>query len=130
MKAQYPRKRLSKSQTAWLAAIIEGEGHIGWNVNPRGHRVPVLQVGMNDPDVISRVAEMFGVPMRGPYGPYGKSNLPNYRAAIYGRGAIRILKLILPWLGNRRTARAREVLDWKYHRVSNNPKTGRLEVVA
>lgn len=125
----YPQRRLKKAEIAWLAAMIEGEGHIGWNTNTRQQRVPVLQVSMVDRDVVVRIAKMFCTPARGPYGPYGTNRQSHYRAHAYGRAATRILKLILPWLGKRRGKRAREILrGWKYHRVTNNKKTGRLEV--
>lgn len=133
LKQVYSKPRVGKAEVAWLAAMIEGEGCIGWNNNRRGHRVPVVQISMVDRDIVDRIASLFGTPLRGPYGPYGSSTptatrQPHYRAHVYGRAAVRILKMCLPWFGERRTAKAQEVLAWKYHRVTNNPKTGRLEV--
>ena len=131
LKQIYPSPRSTKAEVAWLAAMIEGEGCIGWNTTKRGHRVPVVQISMVDRDVIERIARLFGTPARGPYGPYGSGSIrrqPHHRAHAYGRAAVRVLKMCLPWFGERRTAKAQEVLAWQYHRVTNNPKTGRLEV--
>jgi len=117
---------------AWLAGILEGEGYFGWNVNKRLHRVPVIEISMVDKDIIQRVAGMFGNGMRGPYGPYGKEKhkrQPFYKCQAYGRRAIMVIRLVLPWLGKRRTKKAHLLLKWKYHKMINNKSTGRLEAL-
>lgn len=124
---------ICETQRAWLAGIIEGEGHIGWNTNTRKHRVPVVQISMVDEDIIRRAATLMHTLSLGPYGPYGKDahrRKPHYRVGVYGRAALAVLRDIRPWLGERRGQKADEMLTWTYHAIQHNPVTGRIERVA
>ena len=96
----------------WLAGIIEGEGWIGFNTTKSIHRCPCVEVGMVDKDVIARVAGLFGKKVLGPYGPYTTNRQAHYQAQVYGKDAVRVLKLILPHLGKRRTKAAKKMLKW------------------
>lgn len=97
---------------AWLAGLFEGEGsmEIGKNGMVR------LCIRMTDRDIIDRVNAMFPArkiqvvvpePMRDTH------NQPKtqYAWRISGPERVReVLDLIMPWLGERRTVRAGEVL--------------------
>ena len=107
---------MKMTDRAWLAGIVEGEGYIGFNRNHYKKTVytcPVVEIGMQDKDVIAKAAKLFGKRVLGPYGPYGMAKRPSFQTQVFASDAIRILQLILPWLGKRRACRAREVLRWK-----------------
>ena len=82
---------------------------------------------------MERVTQLTGANLLGPYGPYGPNQdrkRPHYKVQWYGRDAIRVIRIVRPWLFTRRASRADAMLEWRFHKVSNNKTTGRLEVVA
>lgn len=90
---------------AWLAGIIEGEGCI--SVGPKIVRITV---NMTDRDVIERIDQLYP-------SPNGIREFadPRYKTKYIwrvGQGEVvrEILTLTLPWLGVRRSERAREAL--------------------
>jgi hypothetical protein len=99
-------------QLAWFAGLFEGEGNIAIAKNG-GTR---LTIRMTDRDIIERVAELFPVqsiqvvvpkPARAGY----SQPKTQYAWRVSDPARVReILQLILPWLGQRRSAAAREVL--------------------
>jgi hypothetical protein len=101
---------------AWLAGLFEGEGNIDIAKNG-GTR---LTIRMTDRDVIEQVNAMFPstkihiVPP-----PKAKANWKTqYAWRISNPNKVReILELLLPWFGERRAARAREVL----HHLDTRP---------
>ena len=108
---------MRKTEAAWLAGIVEGDGSLNINQNAKKHKRQYLQIevdmsGADSKDVIERVAVLFGVKMGGPYGPYAVafSKKPRYRAAVCGRAALRVLRAIYPWLGERRRAQSKDIL--------------------
>ena len=106
---------MKAAQVAWLAAIIEGEGWIGFNIShykAKAYSCPCVEVAMNDRDVIQRVAFLMDVHVLGPY-RYGTHTKSHYQAQVYGKEAIRVIRLVLPWLGQRRTKQAQHALKWK-----------------
>lgn len=102
---------LNDATIAWLAGIFEGEGCMSIAKNG-GTR---LSIGMTDLDVIERIDALFPctkiqvvVPPRTAKGNQPKTQ---YIWRISNPETVRkILELLLPWLGERRAARALEVL--------------------
>jgi len=88
------------TEAAYLAGIIDGEGYIG-------HRC--VQVELTDQDIALKVAELMGSPSVGTRqrGAYKRT----WRAEVYGERALAVLATVLPYLGERRAAKARESLD-------------------
>jgi hypothetical protein len=96
----------------WFAGLMEGEGSFGiWRHCmrhrrlPQTYRYPRLQLMMTDKDVVARAADLLGVKMQGPYGPYAQiGKLPVYRVACSGRRAVKIMQRLRPHMSKRRRA--------------------------
>lgn len=97
-------------QLSWLAGLVEGEG----SITLRRGKEPCVELVMVDEDVVRRAQAVAGVGV-----VYGGRVLPSGKRAW--RWAVRkvehaagIIMTLYPLLGERRQARAREVLDaWK-----------------
>lgn len=102
---------------AWLAGLFEGEGNMSIAKNG-GTR---LTIRMTDRDVIEKVDAIF---------PSTKIQIVDQGPAHWKRqyawrisqpDTVReILNLLLPWFGERRAAKAREVLNHLDNRPGNN----------
>jgi hypothetical protein len=96
---------------AWVAGILEGEGWI--SPAPRSIRQQVaVAVESTDLDTIERLAALTQVGRIADIKRRSVNHKPSWRWAAYSRADARlILSATLPWLGERRTARARYVLN-------------------
>lgn len=99
---------MTKAMIAWVAGIYEGEGCCG--IRRSAIR---LELTMTDHDIITRFHEAVGVgTVRGPYFRNGSEG--RYKAVTHwgcgGDDAIELLQIMLPWLGERRSERAREAI--------------------
>jgi hypothetical protein len=109
VKVHAERKPLSEMEIAWLAGLFEGEG----TIVIRHRKFVRLVIGMTDRDVIERVDAL--VPM--PNGPRRKTGeKAHYKDQFiwYAQRAPiveSLLNAMLPWLGDRRRARAIEALE-------------------
>ena len=117
------------AQWAWIAGIIEGEGtlvlHEGRRLHDSyrhkaGSRYTniSIRVSMTDFDVIDRLRRWTGVGNvhdKGTPGPWSKK--PQRMWEVGKQADIStILDKCLPWFGERRTQKAKELLDWVDHR--------------
>lgn len=93
----------SEPELAWLAGLLEGEACFQMN------KSPVINLQMTDEDIISRVAKMWGCPYRS-----RKRARAEWKQVFYvyvcGAQAMEIMRLIKPYMGNRRSAKIDEVL--------------------
>jgi hypothetical protein len=90
--------------TAWATGVFEGEGCITISGG-----TPSLHVDMTDEDVIRRVAVIFGGTVTGP--TYRADCKPIYHWRCYGVKPVQaVLRRMWPHLGERRRARAAEVI--------------------
>lgn len=109
---------------AWLAGIVEGEGNINVHTTHkvrggerRAYPYPQLRVRMTDEDVVRRCAEVAQEYGGGVYGPWSSKqegklhHKPSWQFTITGEPARRLLLDLLPYLGERRSAKVREVLS-------------------
>jgi hypothetical protein len=97
-------------EVAWAAGLFEGEGYVS-TIN--GGTAPRLGLGMSDPDVVYRFAKVIGVSEDRVYvrDPYGRGKKKMYEIVVTRRDDVeRILSMLLPYLGERRSARVQEVL--------------------
>lgn len=99
---------ISDIDLAWLAGLFEGEGCIGLCHQGR----PTLQIGMTDQDVVRRAHTVAGV---GKVREKALLHRSGKRFWVWSVGrcdeAASLLELLLPMLGQRRSKRAREVLE-------------------
>jgi hypothetical protein len=101
---------------AWLAGFLEGEGSFEWRTDRRPGRGrfgwPVVAVSTSDEDVIRRAADLMSVRAVTKYhvngNHLGKKQM--YKAVAYGGHAEDIMRIILPYMGERRAGRIREIL--------------------
>lgn len=92
---------------AWAAGVIEGEGTFGIS----NEHVLSVTVRMTDKDVVERLHSILGGRFYGPYKEVSR-NKPIYTWALRRREElIPVLREILPFMGDRRTARIMELLD-------------------
>lgn len=93
---------------AWAAGVIEGEGTFSISKTDKSIRVIVR---MTDEDVVRRIYDLFGGAFSGPYAEQSRMK-PIWTWSMGKRSEIiPFLKLILPYMGKRRTARINELLN-------------------
>ena len=111
-------REFTEQDVAWLAGLLEGEGAFEWHKDCRPNRShfgwPAIGLAMTDEDVVARAAKLMGVrtiqrefPQQG-YNRFGKKTL--YRARVSGQHAEKIMKILLPYMGKRRSEKIRELL--------------------
>lgn len=103
----------TRENIAWLSGLFEGEGCVSVRRQPgRNHRISV-SIAMTDEDVIRKAGEIAGVgDVSGPYGPYRENEkaLWRWQTTRY-EPAQAILAAMYPFLGKRRCAKIKEVLE-------------------
>jgi hypothetical protein len=99
---------------AWLAGLLEGEAWFGERRSEGRSPRPMIALKMTDRDVVERVAEMFGGKAVTRSKP--KVGRDQFTTRVAGVAAISIMRLILPWMGERRRE-AIEMLLWLYEDV-------------
>lgn len=96
----------------WLAGWLEGEGCFSIYRNYRT-KCPVVMAGSTDFDVISKVAKLFGVGVQ--YMRKSKPKKETYKPMYYTRvtsaKAKALMLKVLPLMGERRSARIKEVIE-------------------
>lgn len=102
-------------ETAWLAGLMEGEGSFG-NYSKKTSVDLRLQLGMSDRDVIEKAAKLLGKEHIHTYsrlgqGGYRIHHKPLHVLLIRGYLAARTMEAILPYMGERRSAKIRELLE-------------------
>jgi len=106
---------MRSTDVAWVAGIVEGEGCITWNtgglnkVTGERYGTPNVQMSMSDKDVVARVANILKSNLKGPYDK-GLGNKPQWFTCAGGQKAASWLMTLYPFLGERRRAKAAEVL--------------------
>lgn len=97
------RPPMFDAETAWLAGLFDGEGTI--NTPKHGYQV-ILTLEMNDADLVQRAAAVAGV------GTARTSRGGSMWVWKVSKAAesVAVLRRLLPWLGERRTAKALEAI--------------------
>ena len=105
---------MSEADIAWLAGLLEGEGSFFMSRCPNKgvmYSYPCIVVDMTDRDVIDRVAGFFGTKVY----PYKNLKRPEhkeiYKSMISGSRAVEFMQMLLPWMGVRRSAKIKELLE-------------------
>ena len=106
---------MTSEQIAWLAGLLEGEGYFCLQTKrlksptkPRGVYPKIVFVS-TDKDICDRVSALFGTSPNY-VGPRKDHYKPVWRALKVGTGASEILRLILPYMGQRRREKIEDIL--------------------
>lgn len=68
---------------------------------------------MNDLDVLETFLGVVGVgKISGPYQDKRFNRQPSFRWGSYGKDAVYVINLFMPFFGHRRRAKGQEMLDW------------------
>ena len=97
----------------WLAGLMEGEGSFMLStssVQGRRYQHARMTVGMSDKDVVEHVARLFGTSVYA-YTPKKPPHKVIYSAQVNGLKARWFMERLLPYMGERRAAKIREVLE-------------------
>lgn len=103
---------MSEVETAWAAGLFEGEG--GWYayVRPTGKVQMQARLGMTDRDVVEHFAAVVGCGTVKRSQSNRSNEKPMWTWSVYEAERVRrVIALFLPYMGERRRARALEVLD-------------------
>jgi hypothetical protein len=97
----------TEAQWAWVAGVLEGDGCFTHG----SKQTPQVALQMRDEDVVRRVHQLTGVGhVNGPYVNTGHGSSPYYRWAVAVKpDVVFVIDRVLPWLGDRRRARALEL---------------------
>lgn len=103
---------MDKEQIMWAVGLFEGEGCIFLTETKPNYFVPGITLTTTDEDVIRRFHRIIGMGrVRGPYNHKRPNSKPAYVWRLTGVvGVSEVLLAFAPWLGERRSARAAEVL--------------------
>lgn len=106
----------SELEIAWAAGLLEGEGCFTIHT---GH--PYILIDMTDKDVIEKLLTVFPIgTMRGPYVHHKRPQYkPRWRFDAFGTKAVPILKVLRPFMGDRRGNRIDELLELNNHNNSS-----------
>lgn len=108
---QRVRDLLYERPYVWAAGLFEGEGCIVIRTDKRdnwGRKIVALQLKMTDRDVVERFGTVMGVGrVSGPH-PNGRLKPQYIWKAAARRDVQSVLNKMLPFLGERRTSKARE----------------------
>lgn len=115
-----------KDDIAWVAGLFEGEGCFSILKQRNGVHYPKAVISMTDADIIARFHTIVGfgrvtIKHRRPNTPEHYKLLSEWRAHSF-EDAQQLIAMLWPWLGERRKARAKEILA-AYHatRKAGNP---------
>jgi len=75
-------------ELAWLAGIVDGEGYVSFS------NTPILQVESVTPSLAYVPAELVG----GRVTTHQRQGASVFRWSLYGKNAVRVLELIIPYL--------------------------------
>lgn len=123
---------------AWLAGLLEGEGCFGWRDQRRmRYGFPEIALAMTDVDVVMKAARLMGSKRTTSYQPKGNRKRM-YACRVFSTQAADVMESILPYMGVRRSAKVKEVLElwnnrpgrvgrWDPERSVRGTKVGRWQ---
>jgi hypothetical protein len=104
---------MMEAELAWLAGLIEGEGCIYRKKSYRrreGATRAGITIKMTDEDVVARATGLMNVGSYQRRPPRQPEHKPAFIVTIEGPKAEDIMRLIRPWMGERRRSKIDEVL--------------------
>lgn len=120
-------------ELTWAAGILEGEGCFtrkATYIRKDGSKLydALIRCAMCDEDVVRRLHRILGVGRVHRYAPpsYVRRGMSvQYVLSIYARQARGIMKLVLPYMCKRRSARIRQLLRGDFRTVAETAKAKR-----
>lgn len=113
---------MTKEELAWLAGLLEGEGHIGIHVLHRKYRnrdypLPDIRMRNTDLHLLEAVKAVFGGTIRKVYDAGRKTNLGTSRKAYYEwvprQSHIRVIaRGIMPYVKGEKALKVKEILEY------------------
>lgn len=103
---------ISPTDLAWLAGLLEGEGcfYALRNSDKQRYRYPAVDLKMNDEDVVRRASLLMGATwVTNTHPPTAKNTA--YVTRVQGKRALQVMRLVLPYMGARRTAKIKELFS-------------------
>jgi hypothetical protein len=110
-------------EIAWAAGLFEGEGCIA-RLPDRPHQIR-LQLGSSDRDVVERFAAVVGcgsISYRQSLPRLSDTPKPMWIWVAVAVKAAALLEEIFPYLGERRSERARELLEFRAEHIAHSTK--------
>ncbi|MCR4339224.1 MAG: hypothetical protein NUW01_04970 [Gemmatimonadaceae bacterium] len=106
----------TEAEIAWAAGLFEGEGCFSVWTGAHGRSYVRAQLGMKDGDVVERFAALAGAGKVRKRRTAHERWSPIFEWSTADSEAVRsLIVLLLPWLGERRAAKAREALEVLSH---------------
>lgn len=105
---------MTEIDIAWLAGFLEGEGSFiayTWKGRPT-YYAPRIQVVSTDIDVMEKACKIMGSKLYGPY-CYMEGKKKHWQTQVNNKKAAEIMLLILPFMGERRSIKIKELLSLK-----------------
>ena len=110
---------ISRADIAWLAGLLEGEGHFGYMAYTCR-----VDVWMSDRDVIERAAGLLGkaISQRGTKLPRQKTAL--YGFTVCGQQAVAVMFMVYGELGRRRREQIRQAITkWRAPKLCHSERS-------
>ncbi len=95
---------MNESDLLWLVGLCEGEA----TFDAQRGKYPRIRIGMTDRDTVGRAATLMGTNVRLSLKPAPHSAM--WHAEIQGERAAELMRLMLPHMGARRSARIADIL--------------------
>jgi hypothetical protein len=106
-------ERMNKEEIAWLAGIYEGEGSCSITTG----RAIRIDITMTDEDIVNRIQLVTGLGSVRTVAQRSENHKQAWCWSVGSKDAVNFLEAVLPWLGERRSRRARDaVTNWKTNR--------------
>ena len=118
---------MTEVEIAWLAGLLEGEGSFVSKRQVKKNKggseyvyvMPTIKVGSTDLDVIQRVQEMWGAK----HLQFHRRRQPHWKdqwiVTRSGEPAVKTMRQILPHMGERRSAKIRELIEaWENRKAA------------
>lgn len=107
---------MSKTELAWLAGLLEGEGCFYLTSNrqtKKTYHYPAVQLCMTDRDIVERAAVLMGTKCWARKANYKPNWNQAWVTAVIGSRAVALMEAVLPFMGIRRSAKIRSLIDQK-----------------
>jgi Recombinase len=108
---------MTELEASWLAGLLEGEGSFNWYASEKEYGKPTVKLAMTDFDIVERAAKIMGaktvksVKTERPDRLESLNYKPMFKCIVSTTKAAVLMEKILPYMGERRSAKIKELLD-------------------